>query len=70
MKKLIFIFLIPLIFFLVSCGGGEGDLQPIDPQNPSLEETTKLRKKREWFWINQLKTYHPFGMNTQVRLGN
>ena len=33
MKKLLYILLLPLILFLVSCGGGEGDLQPVDPIN-------------------------------------
>ncbi|MBT7896246.1 MAG: hypothetical protein HN564_04545 [Flavobacteriales bacterium] len=31
MKKLLYIFILPITLLLVSCGGGEGDLQPIDP---------------------------------------
>ena len=38
MKKILYILLLPLILFLVSCGGGEEDLQPVDPPSESLEE--------------------------------
>jgi Leucine-rich repeat (LRR) protein len=46
MKKLLLI-LLPISIFLVSCGGGEGDLQPVDPIDPptlSLEETLVGKK--------------------------
>jgi len=43
MKKLLLI-LLPVTLFLVSCGGGEGDLQPIDPPTLSLEETLVAKK--------------------------
>ena len=36
MKKLLYLLILPLILFLVSCGGGEDDLEPI---TQSLEET-------------------------------
>ena len=44
MKKLLLI-LLPLILFLVSCGGGgSDDLQPIDPPTLTLEETLVGKK--------------------------
>ena len=47
MKKILYLLILPLILFLVSCGGGEGDLQPVDPIDPptlSLEETLVGKK--------------------------
>ena len=40
MKKLLII-LLPVTLFLVSCGGGEGDLQPV---TQTLEETIVGKK--------------------------
>jgi Leucine-rich repeat (LRR) protein len=34
MKKLLYILILPITLFLASCGGGEDELQPIDPINP------------------------------------
>ena len=42
MKKLLLI--LPITLFLVSCGGGSDDLQPIDPPTLSLEETLVGKK--------------------------
>mgnify|MGYP006085544969 CR=1 FL=1 len=47
MKKILYILLLPLILFLVSCGGGSDDFQPV---TNSLEETL-IEKK--WCLSNQ-----------------
>ena len=35
------------------------------PQNPDNPETTPKRRIREMFWIHQLRTMHPHGLNSR-----
>ena len=62
MKKLLLI-LLPVTLFLVSCGGGEDELQPVDPPTLSLEEklvdvTWKLNNiSRGWFFLKNNNNY-------------
>ena len=52
MKKLLYILLLPQIFFLASCGGGEDELQPIDPIDPPTESLEETLVGKKWCLSN------------------